>query len=122
MAIQGQLQMLCQALENGQPPPGIINYQQRPHGRRGCGQQRGGNNGGGGSYGGSRYNVGGTTTVVAAATRTQTVAAVVGLQQWQPERKWQWWWLQQWRWHKRQQIWRRQPESKWPTPQPNQAF
>ena len=27
MAIQGQLQMLCQAVRNGQPPPGIINYQ-----------------------------------------------------------------------------------------------
>jgi hypothetical protein len=37
-AIQGQLQMLCQALGNGQPPPGVINYQQRPRGGRGRGQ------------------------------------------------------------------------------------
>jgi hypothetical protein len=35
MAIQGQLQMLCQAVGNGQPPPGVINYQQRPRGGRG---------------------------------------------------------------------------------------
>ncbi len=58
MAIQGQLQMLCQAVRNGPPPPGVINYQQRPRGGRGRGQQRGGNNGGGGSYGGGRYNGG----------------------------------------------------------------
>ena len=55
-AIQGQLQMLCQAVGNGQPPPGVINYQQRPRGGRGSGQQRGGNNGGRGGYGGSRYS------------------------------------------------------------------
>ena len=59
MAIQGQLQMLCQAVGNGQPPPSIINYQQCPRGGRGRGQQRGGNNSGGGSYGGGRYNGGG---------------------------------------------------------------
>ena len=58
-AIQGQLQMLCQALDNGQPPPGVINYQQRPRGGRGRGQQRGGNNGGRGGYGGGGYNGGG---------------------------------------------------------------
>jgi hypothetical protein len=45
-AIQGQLQMLCQAVGNGQPPPGVINNQQRPRGRHGRGQQRSGNNGG----------------------------------------------------------------------------
>ena len=50
MAIQGQLRMLCQAVGNGQPPPGAINYQQHPRGRRGCGQQRSGNNGGGRGY------------------------------------------------------------------------
>ena len=55
-AIQGQLQMLCQALGNGQPPQGAINYQQRPRGGRGRGQQRGGNNGGRGGYGGGGYN------------------------------------------------------------------
>jgi hypothetical protein len=59
MAIQGQLQMLCQAVRNGQPPPGVINYQLRPRGGRGRGQQRGGNNGGGGGYGGGGYNGGG---------------------------------------------------------------
>ena len=59
-AIQGQLQMLCQAIGNGQPPPGVINYQQRPRGGRGRGQQRGGNNGGRGGYGGGGYNGGGT--------------------------------------------------------------
>jgi hypothetical protein len=58
-AIQGQLQMLCQALGNGQPPPGVINYQQRPRGGRGRGQQCGGNNGGRGGYGGGGYNGGG---------------------------------------------------------------
>jgi hypothetical protein len=58
MAIQGQLQMLCQAIGNGPPPPGVINYQQCPRGGRGRGQQCGGNNGGGGSYGGGRYNSG----------------------------------------------------------------
>jgi hypothetical protein len=58
-AIQGQLQMLCQALGNGQPPPGVINYQQRPRGGRGRGQQRGGNNGGRGGNGGGGYNGGG---------------------------------------------------------------
>jgi hypothetical protein len=59
MAIQGQLQMLCQAVGNGPPPPGVINYQQCPHGGRGRGQQRSGNNGGGGSYSGGGYNGGG---------------------------------------------------------------
>ena len=58
-AIQGLLQMLCQALCNGQPPPGVINYQQRPHGGRGHRQQRGGNNGGRGGYGSGGYNGGG---------------------------------------------------------------
>jgi hypothetical protein len=59
-AIQGQLQMLCQALGNGQPPSGVINYQQRPRGGRGRrGQQRGGNNGGRGGYGDGGYNGGG---------------------------------------------------------------
>ena len=48
--------MLCQALGNGQPPQGAINYQQRPRGRRGRGQQRGGNNGGRDGYGGGGYN------------------------------------------------------------------
>ena len=56
MATQGQLQMLCQAVGNGQHPPGIINYQQRPRGGRSRGQQHGGNNGGGGGYGGGGYN------------------------------------------------------------------
>ncbi len=51
-AIQGQLQMFCQAIGNGQPPPGVTNYQQRPRGGCGRGQQRGGNNGGPGGYGG----------------------------------------------------------------------
>ncbi len=59
MAIQGQLQMLYQAIGNGQPPPGIINYQQRSRGGRGHGQQRGGNNGGGGGHSGGGYNGGG---------------------------------------------------------------
>jgi len=59
IAIQGQLQMLCQAVRNGQPPPGVINYQQRPPGRCGRGHQRGGNNGGGCGYGGGGYNGGG---------------------------------------------------------------
>ena len=53
MAIQGQLQMLCQAISNGQPPTGVINYQQRPRSRRGRGQLQGGNNGGGSGYSGS---------------------------------------------------------------------
>ncbi len=51
--------MLCQAVGNGQPPPGVINYQQRPRGGCSRGQQRGGNNGGRGGYGGSGYNGGG---------------------------------------------------------------
>jgi hypothetical protein len=55
-AIQGQLQMLCQALGNGQPPPGGTNYQQRPRGGCGRGQQHGGNNGGRDGYGGGGYN------------------------------------------------------------------
>ena len=59
MAIQGQLQMLCQAIGNGQPPPGVINYQQRPRGGHGRGQQRGGNNGGVRGYRGGGYNGGG---------------------------------------------------------------
>jgi hypothetical protein len=59
MAIQGQLQMLCQAVGNCLPPPGVSNYQQRPRGGRGRIQQRGGNNGGSGSYSGGRYNGGG---------------------------------------------------------------
>jgi hypothetical protein len=59
MAIPGQLQMLCQAVGNGQPPPSVINYQQRPCGGCGCGQQRGGINSGGGGYGCGRYNGGG---------------------------------------------------------------
>ena len=59
MAIQGQLQMLCQTVRNGQPPPGVINYQQHPRGGCGLGQQHGCNNGGGGGYGGGRYNGGG---------------------------------------------------------------
>jgi hypothetical protein len=62
-AIQGQLQMLCQALGNGQPPPGVINYQQRPRGGRGRGQQRGGNNGDRGGYGGGGYNGGGANYI-----------------------------------------------------------
>ena len=59
MAIQGQLQMLCQAIGNGQPPPGIINYQQRPRGGCSRGQHRGGNNGGGGGHSDDGYNGGG---------------------------------------------------------------
>ena len=59
MAIQGQLQMLCQAVGNGQPPPGVINYQQCPCGRCCHGQHCGGNNGGGSGYGGCGYNGGG---------------------------------------------------------------
>ena len=59
MAIQGQLQMLCQAIGNGQPPPGAINYQQHPRGRRCREQHRGGNNGGGGGHSGGGYNGGG---------------------------------------------------------------
>ena len=59
MAIQGKLQMLCQAIGNNQPPPGVINYQQRPRGGRGRGQHRGGNNRGGGGHNGGRYNGGG---------------------------------------------------------------
>jgi hypothetical protein len=59
MVIQGQLQMLCQAIRNIQPPPGVINYQQRPHGGRGHRQHRGGNNGGGGGHNGGGYNGGG---------------------------------------------------------------
>ena len=51
--------MLCQAIGNNQPPPGVINYQQCPRGGRGRGQHRGGNNGGGGSHNGGRYNSGG---------------------------------------------------------------
>ena len=62
MAIQGQLQVLCQAVGNGPPPPGVINYQQRPRGGRGRGQQCGGNNGGGGDYSGGGYNGGGGVT------------------------------------------------------------
>jgi hypothetical protein len=91
--IQGQLQMLCQALGNGQPPPGVINYQQRPRGGRGRGQQRGGNNGGRGGYGnhnggnqqianggGGGYNGGNRNAAAAAATTAaaaQTVADTV---------------------------------------------
>ena len=59
MAIQGQLQMLCQAVGNGQLPPGVINYQQRPHGGHGHGKQHSGKNGGGRGYGGGGYNGGG---------------------------------------------------------------
>jgi len=68
MAIQGQLQMLCQTVRNDQPPPGVINYQQHPRGGCGLGQQHGCNNGGGGSYGGGRYNGGGRTRRAAVAT------------------------------------------------------
>jgi hypothetical protein len=59
MAIQGQLQMLCQAIGNGPPPHCVINYQQCPRGGCSRGQQRSGNNGGGSSYGGGGYNGGG---------------------------------------------------------------
>ncbi len=59
LAIQGQLQMLCQAVSTGLPPQ----QQPRcPRGGHGCGQQRhghnsGGNSGGNGESGG--HNVGG---------------------------------------------------------------
>jgi hypothetical protein len=59
MAIQRQLQMLCQAIGNGQPLPGVINYQQRLCDGHGRGQQRGGNISGGGGHGGGGYNGGG---------------------------------------------------------------
>ena len=59
MAIQGQLQMLCQAVGNGQPPPGVINYQHCPRGGRCRGQQRGGNNNGRRGYGGGYNGSGG---------------------------------------------------------------
>jgi hypothetical protein len=58
LAMQGQLQMLCQAVGNGQSPQ----QQPRcPRGGHGCGQQCGGHNGGGdgsGGGGGSSYNIG----------------------------------------------------------------
>ena len=56
MSIQGQLKMLCKAIGNNQPPPGVINYQQRPRGRCSRGQHYGGNNGGGGGHNGGEYN------------------------------------------------------------------
>jgi len=59
-AIQGQLQMLCQAVGNGQPPPGVINYQQRARGGRGRGQ-----------------HAVATTVVVAATVAVATMEVVV---------------------------------------------
>ncbi len=77
-AMQGQIQMLCQAIGAGQPPPAIQYQQQhprRPRGERGRGQQHGGgghncenHNGGSGNFrgsvggnrnGGGGYNGGG---------------------------------------------------------------
>ncbi len=62
-AMQGQIQMLCQAIGAGQTLPAIQYQQQhpcRPGGRRGRGQQHGGgglnsknHGGGGGNFGGS---------------------------------------------------------------------
>ncbi len=69
--MQGQLQMLCQAVGTGQPPQ---QQPKCPHGGQGRGQQRsghnGGGNGGGGRGGGSGgYNIGsgGYTVGVAVA-------------------------------------------------------
>jgi hypothetical protein len=92
LAMQGQLQMLCQAVGTGQPP------QQQPRCPQGgcssgqqCGDHNGGGNGGGGSGGGGGFNIGSggyiggsgsgrmevATLVVAAATAAATAAAMV---------------------------------------------
>jgi hypothetical protein len=61
-AMQGQIQMLCQAIGAGQPPPAIQYQQQhphRPHGGRGHGQQHGGGKHNGGNHGSGSGNGGG---------------------------------------------------------------
>ncbi len=58
MVIQGQLQILCQAVSTGQSPQ---QQPQSPRNRHGCGQLHGGNIGGrngGGNGGGGNYNNG----------------------------------------------------------------
>jgi hypothetical protein len=61
--MQGQIQMLCQAIGTGQPPPAIQYEQQhprRPRGGRGRGQQHGGGGHNDGSHGGGGNNFGGS--------------------------------------------------------------
>ncbi len=61
-AMQGQIQMLCQAIETGQPPPAMQYQQQhphRPHGGRGHGQKLGGGGHNGGNLGGGSGIFGG---------------------------------------------------------------
>ncbi len=60
-AMQGQIQMLCQAIGAGQPPPAIQYQQQQPRhpcGGRGRGQQHGGGGHNGGNHGGGGGNLG----------------------------------------------------------------
>jgi uncharacterized membrane protein YgcG len=61
-SMEGQIQMLCQAIGAGQPPPAIQYQQQHPHhprGGRGRGQQHGGGGHNGRNYGSGGGNFGG---------------------------------------------------------------
>jgi hypothetical protein len=58
-AMQEQIQMLCQVIGTGQPPPSIQYQQQhprRPRGGRGRGQQHGGSRHNDGNHGGHGSN------------------------------------------------------------------